>query len=647
MNRSNYKKKLVILSLVIFALTTLVPTPVIAAIGVDTALDALRVPIILKGEDILSQALDAALQEGDVGVCLATRAADIARTEVTKAIEGLAMVTDNIALVGALEANLKTLEADLITCSAAQVLVKAKSIFNSSLVGIQRKQTALNEIERQVQNLSAAKNEVETQLRIARQGFWRAVLTRVLLTVSKTLTNRLVASLNQKYKINDFARYADAMAGQVYSAERIYNAAPDKNDQMILRSIMTSASLPGKINPGVFAKVQGFIGFDPKTVDFTQADFYEKSLRLGSCEANPACVNLISRQSANIVQQQALRDAQTEVSQSGGYKAPRTCSSSVVEQRVIDQQRIAVEKKITDRRELELSLARVQAVNPKQVKQADIDRAHRDYQAAVDEYNSLVGRKFDSPVLKHCDSIASPAQAIDKGINALIGNYVKNISDYSNDNNFPFLLRFTSQIAGDFVGRLLTGIGSGSSSSDAKLVNEDQTIGSGVVTDINYETDDALTIEKEGVSFTFRNGQEEGQIILQWDATSRKNAGSVKLSGPGVAADAPTTLQGEHTVTITQTSTFTLALLKKDGQPILDKNDKPKVFSLEVPFGAAAAVADGTDQGTESGTGKESSDNDGPGSGSGPAAGTETGAVLGSVISALQQSFRGSVSPRN
>lgn len=459
---------------------------------------------------------------------------------------------------------------------------------------------AMAQIDAAIAKLEAMQQEIDTHHSLSQKVFWKAIFSKVFLTVSKTLVTRMVSKLNTVYKINDFGKYADAVGSVVYQSQRIKDETDDKVSQSMMRSMIIDNAFVNQLHPAARAAAQRNIGFKVKDVSFNDGDLLDKVFTLGLPSSDPVFIDSTTRQNANTAAAKAVADAAREIQQSS-YKSPRTCDEAKIgQQKIVDDN---YNKRLQETTELLQAWLKLQSdydraggkiVEDAQgsangITQQDVDDLENAYNRSLDSLDQFPRDANNSAVVIACGSINSPAEFIGGRIGTMLDNYAKNISDPKTD-NMPIAIAAVADIASSFASKLILGIGDGSSSSKSKsnVINEDAKLASGTADGIDYQTEGAGDPAGEAqskIKLDYTRGQKEGEITITWDASERKNAESVRLEGPGVVStdekDGPSTsLRGSYDVTITEDSTFTLTVLVK----ATAKNPEPKVKTLQVPL---------------------------------------------------------------
>jgi uncharacterized membrane protein YvlD (DUF360 family) len=171
------------------------------------------------------------------GQNLASRAA----SAVTLGITSIASDTEQTAEIDATK-------AICATANAALDGIRLTAIYPPSATIVQHGSAEINTA---LERLEAMQQEIDQHHSLAQSVFWKAIFSKVFLTVSKTLVTRMVSKLNTVYKINDFGKYADAVGSTVYQAQRIQDATDNKVQQAMVRSMITDNSFANQIHPVV------------------------------------------------------------------------------------------------------------------------------------------------------------------------------------------------------------------------------------------------------------------------------------------------------------------------------------------------------------------------------------------------------------
>lgn len=319
------------------------------------------------------------------------------------------------------------------------------------------------DVNQRLQDLQARKSATTKEV-------LKAVLTNVLLNLNKTLTTKVVNGLINKYKISDYAEYANIVGTQLYAMNYIQKNLPDdQQGQAILRSLIQDRQFPGQGNIVVaeqllHEKSRQYLGYDFATLSTNDPDFYAKLSKAGSAKAGTApgsfqfmVFNPASEQAAAATQS-GLATVNQEVSQGNGFSPTRNCAGSIDQQQATD----AEYKRLAEKAQFDSAVfANISSSAPAEeiAKAAELAKTSRE---ALVNAPQVVG---DS-IIKICEAIASPADFISTSINAWLKTSLEETTGLKSD-NLPFFGQFLSTVASNFVTNIITG-----GFSSAKQVNE-------------------------------------------------------------------------------------------------------------------------------------------------------------------------------
>lgn len=267
----------------------------------------------------------------------------------------------------------------------------------------------------------------------------------------------------EKYKIQDYLAYGDALTTQVYSMKYINeNFSGDARQQMMVRSLLQSEKFPEKIKTvQSFAnsKAQEYLGSAcgvATGANSSDQNYFLKCLAAyGSAQNNPDfhVLNAVSQAQAATSSAQATTAA--EISQSDGFAPPRNCQGSLTMQNQIDTQydQVFVEKDIAIATVNKLKLALSQT--PPKTTQEAVNIAQAAADQAIANANAL-GEKSDSPIIDVCEAIDSPAKFVSDSISKFLQKNLVDDTDLKPD-NLPFFATFLSDVASNFLTNILTG----------------------------------------------------------------------------------------------------------------------------------------------------------------------------------------------
>lgn len=507
-----------------------------------------EVPTVGRGETggiaggILSAASKTALAGVSTANELCQKAEEVfqsANTIKGIAYGGLSLIGGNQTEVADLEIYKNAMDGFIKCREGARTALQAVATVN--LYDGQTKQRLNDDINLALKNLQKRRDDIETQAKIAKRGLWKGILAAILIKTTKVVAQRLVNSLTAKFKINDVMRYADAVSSQVYQVQLIKDRAVDNQEQLILRSIITNPLLRTKIDSAIYQRAADALqlngqAFSSRTMSADDPDFYLKLAKFGTPEASPQFLQTAYQNRASEIQSAGLSSAQNEILLGSGLKAPRTCAGNVNEQKAIDQRWIQVNDQMSNRAALYEDLQNTYNIKyaqlndrEKQQLVSDLKKAEADYLKAANQLKAMPA-SYDSPILTLCEKIASPAESVNKGIDAAFKSFSKGLSDY-NDNNLPFFMNWVGDIGSNIASSLIFGGG-----VKATLLTESGNISQAANLALSFA--DANAAKKNldnGISFNYENGNSASEYILSWEMVDVKNASFVTITGDGIS----------------------------------------------------------------------------------------------------------------
>jgi cell division protein ZapA (FtsZ GTPase activity inhibitor) len=370
-----------------------------------------------------------------------------------------------LSVIGGGTGDLVKSSTKLSTASAALACVSNYATALSLVPGatltlsaeLQREQTRFETIaaslRENIQQLSAQQNA-------SAKDITKAFMVKLLLNLNKNLTTRVVNELVNKYKIDDYLAYGDAVATQVYAMKYIdQNFEGDTRTQMMMRSLIQSEKIPQQARVAVnFANQQAkqYVGYACSGVGKLDAQ-NPASLKclssLGQVEASPTYRYLKAVDMAGQVKGEAIKTAQAEIAQSDGYAPPRNCAGSVREQEQLDAR---IQAAASEAEAAEIVLAQLQeALKSGRTTQAEVDKAQAAYLAADTKLAELP-LQVEKPVIDICDAIDSPAKYVSTSVENFLKQHLDQGSQLKSD-NLPFYASFLSDLTSNFLTNLLTG----------------------------------------------------------------------------------------------------------------------------------------------------------------------------------------------
>ncbi len=560
---------------------------------------ALLLSVILQPVGVLAFSItsvpvsDSALGQGDIPGEVANTAANAAYTvadgintgcEKTEeayfaseqptevALAGLSMIGGSAVETVHLDAKVAALTG-FIECRE-RALDSAKGIVSINSYTGNKKQLLENKVSSAIDILNKKKSDLMAQSRVAKKGFWKSLVLSVLLKTTKVIAKKLANSLTTTFKINDFQKYADVVGSQVYATQLIQKTATDKNEQLIVRSLIENPIAQQQISPAIQQRADQSLGLDLANYNVDSKNFYADMAKVGAGPNNAFTLNLIKADKAATIAAKGRSDADREVQQSVGLKAPRTCKGDINQQKQIDAEYQQAQKKYEDRANLYQSLKNAQdtatGLSDQQAQQlaSDLARAKADMDKASSELDKLP-QSFSAPVLTICDSIVSPAAEIDKGIDKGFGFFGDNIAQYNND-HLPFFVNFVSGLVSDISSNLIFG-----GNPQNTILKESGALGTGIGQAIGSSSSGNSTDLSSGIVFTSeKSSNAPDAYTLTWDAQGVQNGSYVTIAGTGISPATHMPLSGSAEVHTSISGTYMLKVYdSKDKQLQLDSLD--------------------------------------------------------------------------
>ncbi|MEZ4179999.1 MAG: hypothetical protein R3B41_00560 [Candidatus Doudnabacteria bacterium] len=366
-------------------------------------------------------------------------------------------------IVGAVKAS-----AQIATATAAKECIDAYVIslqqipVTSLLTGqaIQTEETKYTTISSSLrQKIDALKERQAAQFK----DILRAFLVKLILNLNQNLTTQLVNNAVEKYKIDDYLAYADAVSTQVYSMKYINeNYTGDAKKQAVLRSLIQSKKTPGKVLSAItYANDQaqktlasncGNLGASASS-STSDSSFYKCLASYGSAEASPVFQYLNIADEAAKVSASAQTSTQQEIDASQGFAPPRDCSGSIAMQQQIDNSYDSATKELYTANEVYEKLKEAYAQGQTTIE--ELNKAEQNLEVVGQKYNSL-SNQFDSPVVDICKAITSPGGFVAGQLNSYLDQYLNQAANLKSD-NLPFYANFVSGVASNFLSNLITG----------------------------------------------------------------------------------------------------------------------------------------------------------------------------------------------
>jgi hypothetical protein len=356
------------------------------------------------------------------------------------------------------------------TCRVAnkEALLKLPSL---SVVGATEVAKRQNDLSAEISALGIRIDNLTARKNASIKEVLKAVLVRIVLNLNKSLTTELVNNMVDKYRIEDYLAYGDAVATQVYSAKFINeNYKGDARNQMMIRAALLSEKLPSQAKVvAAFAnqKAEEYLGEECGSVNGTAAavssqddpaKFARCLAAYGNAQANPAYHKSQADDQAAVVKAAAKSAAQNELDSSNGFAPARNCSGAVSQQQQIDAQ---YEKAASDYAlyaRVVNNLEQALEANPPTTTQEEYDKAQNAYAQAKADYEALSASGTGSKIIDICEAISTPGEFVSQRIGDFLTQHLNQASSLQAD-NLPFYADFISGVASNFLTNIITGRG--------------------------------------------------------------------------------------------------------------------------------------------------------------------------------------------
>jgi hypothetical protein len=449
----------------------------------------------------------------------------------------------------------------LIPCRQ-QALGLVNALTPANVYIANQKQTLYNTITASIANLKAREQSLKNQDILAQQGFWKTLVYNILIKTTQSVATRLVTQLVSNYKIQDFDKYAGALATQVYDNEYIAdNTSGSATDQLILRSMLTNPLAQSTIQSAIYQRSSTNLGFTPSTVNISASNpnFYTQMATIAAPPNDPFVTQAIMADQAQQAHAQALNTANQQIAQSNGLKTPMNCAGTLQQQQQIDSSFKAANDQVQNRQALYNSLAS----NPNS-KPADIAQAQSDLNAAIKNLQNVPNNSMDAAgnaAIDICQGIVSPPSLINKGINDALGAFDQSLATYNN-NNLPSFITGITTVATQLANNLIFG----GNQSNANILSETAgVVGSGAALATNIVASNAQAQQNNGLTVTSQrtddgSNKSQATYTIQWDATGVNGAQGTAITGPGLPANTSglitTNLSNAMNVTVGATGSY-------------------------------------------------------------------------------------------
>src|SRR3989344_7637935 len=422
---------------------------------------------------------------------------------------GLSLVTGSAGEVAMLKGKIVSLN-NAKTCVVDKQLAVVEKIKPGSILEAQAKQTAMDDLTKQRENIKLRLDQMNMQLRQAQGNFWKSVVVATLLNTTQLILSK----------------------------------ATDKQDQLILRSLATNPLLRTKIDSAIYQRAADALEINGETfstrgMSADDPDLYLKLAKFGDPNTSVPYLKTSYNNRSSEMSAIGKASAQNEILLGSGLKAPRTCEGNVSTQNAIDQEWAQVNDQMQNRLALYWELedsydTRYKSLSPKDQQQlaTDFKKAEADYLSAAAKLKEMP-TKYENPVLDICKAIASPAEMVNKGIDKAFGKFADNLGDYKTE-NLPFFMNFISDIGSNIAQSLIFG-----GDVKATLLQESGNISTAINLGINFA--DAQTSQKNmenGIDFYFvPSTTNPNGFTIKWEILPViDDVAYVTVSGPGVSS---------------------------------------------------------------------------------------------------------------
>ncbi len=322
---------------------------------------------------------------------------------------------------------------------------------------IQREQDKYTKISESLRKIT---EDLKARQNASVKDVLKAFMVKLVLNLNKNLTTKLVNSMVEKYKIDDYLAYGDAVATQVYSMKYINeNFKGDARTQMMMRSLIQSDKIPQKAKIAqAFAstKAQDYLGSQCNGIgqlDVENMDSLKCLAAFGSEQSSSAFQFQTAQDQAQKIKSAGQQSAQAEVAQSNGFAPPRDCSGSLALQQQIDTKYETATNELVAAAGVLDQLQK--AYKGKKTTKAELDKAQAAFNDIEKKYKDLPSQDAE-PVIDICKAIDSPASFVGDQLNNFVKQHLDQGSQLKSD-NLPFYANFLSDVASNFLGNLLTG----------------------------------------------------------------------------------------------------------------------------------------------------------------------------------------------
>lgn len=485
---------------------------------------------------------------------------------------------DIVAINGPPGSGLTIPPTGFIPCREYVLVLLNRIVANNVFIATQ-KQTIYNSVTEAIDNLKIRREEIQAKQANASQGFWKTLVFNILIKTSKSVASTLVSKLVNNYKIRDFKQYADSVATLVYDNQFIRQNYPDNQGQMMARAVLNNPLFRREVPTAIFIAADGALGFDPKSLDPGDPNFYAKMALAGSAQANPYFQHHAVIANADLAHSTALAYSQNQISQSQGLKTPVNCAGSLAQQQAIDGQTRALWNQLNNRQKLFDDLVRARQLGMK-VLDSDIAKAQADLVLAQNAWdNAPNALPKNNAALAICEAIVSPPSLVNKGIDEAFKAIGVNLAQY-NENNLPSFINIIGDVASQIGTNFVLGGAQGAKS--AILMNESRVVNAVSTAAGEYVNQKIAENLAKGITFDSEaNSSVPNGFTINWEINTVQAVGAsfVSITGDGITSTAinPTTglpvatrypLSGSLAFITTKGGVYTITVYNSAGRAI-------------------------------------------------------------------------------
>lgn len=373
---------------------------------------------------------------------------------------------------------------------------------------------------------------------------WEGVAYRMLATVQQQVTTRLINKLIAKYKIGNYLKYADAVATQIYTANYVNKNFPEKADQLIIRSFLTSDINQYEIMPYITNKANENLGFLPQDLAFADPNYYAKMALAGTGSANPYYLRSVYEAKAGATRAEAEIMAKQEIAQGQGFIPARNCNGVIAQQNArLDIERQKIAKDLAIKRTAFNKLQSQQLLEENSVSPRDLSTAATELAKANSALGN-VGRNVDV-FAQVCADIQNPAAAISNFTNSYLASALNQVNA-PRPGNLPFFANFVETVGTGFLMNLVVGGSANGGLSKDLLTDAGFQAANITANEILEGITEAKTLKdadklatSQNVIFSAAQDSVPGQFIVTWDVSAIQGVKSISINGPQYIFNSP------------------------------------------------------------------------------------------------------------